>query len=213
MYGQADFESANLLLSSILWDSLLSDSDVNNSWSIFKEVFLNIMSITIPTKASYPTTHSPWINKAFLSKVKKCNHLFARAKCTGSTSLWFAYRKQCSNTLSLLRHLKKQFFDRLSLSPSLRFFWSFVKKLTQKQNQILTLHHNDVSASTSDAKANLLNNFFAQSFNPCISSPSCLSHSFTFSDHPPDLLRTSYILFINYQQTRHVAPMVFLLKC
>ena len=29
VYGQADFESANLLLSSIPWDSLLSDSNVN----------------------------------------------------------------------------------------------------------------------------------------------------------------------------------------
>ena len=38
---------------------------------------------------------------------------------------------------------------------------------------------------------NLLNNFSGQSFNPYTNSPSCLSHSLTFSDPPaPDLLCT-----------------------
>ena len=65
---QADFKSANLLLSSIPWDSLLSDSDVNYSWSVFKEVFLNIMNRTIPTKVSYSTTHPPLDLFGHLSK-------------------------------------------------------------------------------------------------------------------------------------------------
>ena len=65
-------------------------SNVNYNWSIFKEIFLNIMNRTISTKVSYPTTHPPWINKAFLSMVKKRKQLFARAKRNVSTSLWFA---------------------------------------------------------------------------------------------------------------------------
>ena len=102
---------------------------------------------------------------------------------------------------------KETIFNHLSLSPSPRSFWSSVKKLTQKQNQIPTLHHNDISASTSDAKANLLNNFFAQSFNPCTSSPLCLSHSLEFSDPPPYLLCTpEQVLHLIHQLPTDTSP-------
>ena len=42
------------LLSSIDWKELLPLSDPNSSWAIFKELFLCIMTTTVPSKLVYP---------------------------------------------------------------------------------------------------------------------------------------------------------------
>ena len=47
LYSKGDFKAANVILSSLPWDSLLSSTDVNYSWSIFKEVFIDVMNCTI----------------------------------------------------------------------------------------------------------------------------------------------------------------------
>ena len=61
LYNKADFYSANLLLSSIPWKSLDSQTDVNYSWFIFKEIFLDVMKHTIPSKLDIHHTSPPLV--------------------------------------------------------------------------------------------------------------------------------------------------------
>ena len=58
LYSKGVFKAVNLVLSSFPWDSLLSSTDVNYSWSMFKKVFIEVMSCTIPSKL-VPTKNSP----------------------------------------------------------------------------------------------------------------------------------------------------------
>ena len=49
--------------------------------------------------------------------------------------------------------------------------------------------------------------FFTHSFNPCTSSPLCLSHSLTFIDPPPDLLCTpEQVLHLIHQLPTDTSP-------
>ena len=114
-----DFEHANALLCSIDWKELLPLSDPNASWTIFKELFLRIMMITIPRKVMYPPTNSslPWINCSFLNHIKIRNSIFSSAKRTGSPSLWAKYRSYRNKGLAYLRHVKSKFFYILLTSP------------------------------------------------------------------------------------------------
>ena len=66
---------------------------------------------------------------------------------------------------SLLRSLKSRFFQSLSVSPNSRSFWSAVNKIRKKPVSVQTLLYNGISASTPQAKADVLNEYFSSCFN------------------------------------------------
>ena len=90
----------NAILSSLPWDSLLSSTDVNYSWSMFKEVFIEIMNCTIPSKLVLIKNSPPWANNHLLSCICKHNALFTKAKKAKSSSLMSQYRICRNKTLS-----------------------------------------------------------------------------------------------------------------
>ena len=169
---------------------ILSTSDVNHSWLVFKHTFLKIMHLTIPSKIASPTPHPPWISRSLLSSFRRRNLLYKRAKLTNSVQDWSLYRSFRNSTLALLRSLKSKFFRSLSSSPSPRHFWSSVKKLRKKVTSVPPLLHNNHFIHSDSSKASLLNNFFSSCFNSSTPSLSSLpSHpSPPSTPCPPDLL-------------------------
>ena len=65
LYSKSDFKAANAILSSLPWDSLLSSTDVNYFWSMFKEVFIEVMNRTIPSKLVLIKNSPPWAKTTF----------------------------------------------------------------------------------------------------------------------------------------------------
>ena len=82
LYNQADILLIITFLSSIPWTSILSSSDVDHSWLVFKHTFLKIMHLTIPSKIVSPPPHPPCISRSLLSSFKRRNFLYKRAKST-----------------------------------------------------------------------------------------------------------------------------------
>ena len=161
-YDKADFSLANQLISSIPWESILPPSHTDVAWIIFKELFLRIMHKTIPSEIVYPLPcpSRPWVTQALLRLIKSRNLLFSSARSSGSPALWSAYRNCRNRSLSLLRSLKRQFFNRLSSSPTPCSFWSSLRKLRKSPICIPTLTHNSLFATSPETKAKLLNSFF-----------------------------------------------------
>ena len=187
LYNKADFHSANLLLSSIPWKSLLSQNDVNYSWLIFKEIFLDVMKRTIPSKLVFHHKSPPWSNDHLLACIKRRHRLFSLAKQTRSSFLMSLYRSCRNKTLSYQWSLKAAFFNRLSIGS--KSFWSLLHKLKMKP-VILNFTYNGLSVSTPTSKANFLNDFFCRRFSsstPPLSNAN-ISLSPISSICPPDLL-------------------------
>ena len=166
LYNSADFSLTNKFLSSIPWNSILSHTDVNSAWLTFKFTFLQIIRLTIPSKLVSSPPHPPWITRSFLSRIKRRNLLYKRAKSSNSPALWSSYRSFRNATLSYLRSLKAKFFRRLSSSPNSRSFWSSIKKLRKKSSSIPPLSFSGDLFHSDASKANLLNDFFSSCFNP-----------------------------------------------
>ena len=192
LYNHADILLINRFLSSIPWTSILSTSDVNHAWLVFKHTFLKVMHLTIPSKIASPPPQPPWISKSLLSSFKYRNFFYKRAKFTNSVHDWSLYRSFRNSTLSLLRSLKFNFFHSLSSSPSPRHFWSSVKKLRKKTTSIPLLSHNNSIIHSDLSKASLLNDFFSTCFNSSTPplTPIPTSHSPPSSPSPPDFLCT-----------------------
>ena len=113
LYSKGDSKTANLILSSLPWDSLLSSNDVNYSWSLFKEVFVEVMNCAIPSKLVPIKNSPPWVNNHLPSCIHKRNVLFTKIKRAKSSSLMSQYRICRNKTLSYQHHLKSTFFHKL----------------------------------------------------------------------------------------------------
>ena len=160
LYHRADTLTMNKLLWSTHWTSILSTTDVNHSWQVFKHIFLKVMHLTIPSQIVSPSLHPPWIPRSLLSCFKRRNLLYKRAKSTNSPHDWSIYRSFRNSTLTRLCSLKFKFFHSLSSPPTPRHFWSSVKKLRKKATSILPLFDNNSLVHSDLHKANLLNHFF-----------------------------------------------------
>lgn len=190
LYDQANYQLANDLLSSVPWESTLPFSDTESAWLMFKHIFLSIMHTAIPSKLVYPSPcfSIPWINGSLLSHIKFRNSLYRSAKRTRSLSLWSYYRYFRNKTLSLLRSFKCRFFQSLPVSPNSHSFWSTVNKIHKKPVSVPTLLFNGISASTPQAKADVLNEYFSSCFNKSCTPLSAIATPSLSPVIPADLL-------------------------
>ena len=80
LYHLTDFECANALLFSIDWKRINTLSDSNASWAIIKELFLCIMTTTVPSKLVYHPMYTnssfPWVIHFFINQVKIRKSIF-----------------------------------------------------------------------------------------------------------------------------------------
>ena len=187
LYSKGDFKVANVILSSLPSYSLLSSTDVNYSWSMFKEVFIEVMNRTIPSKLVLIKNSPPWANNHLLSCIRKRNALFSKAKRAKSSSLMSQYCICRNKTLSYQHHLKSTFFHKLSSSSYCR---SLFKKLNKKSSSISTLFFN---GSTPFLKANLINQFFCNCFNLSLPPLSTASGDPGSSEDCPSYLLCSIV--------------------
>ena len=193
LYSKGDFKAANVIPYSLPWDFLLSSTDVNYSWSILKDIFVEVMNRTIPSKLVPIKNSPPWANNHLLSCIRKCNALFTKAKRAKSSSLMSQYRICRNKTLSYQRHLKSTFFHKLSPSSSSKDFWSLFKKLNKKSSSIPTVYFNGSSATTALPKANMINQFFCNCFNLYVSPLSTASEDSGPSEDCPSYLLCSNV--------------------
>ena len=114
MYGQADFDLARALISSIDWDAICMISDeVEASWHTWKLTFMNIMKTAIPHRQITMLKNLPWITYGIVKFMQKRDRVVCTAKRSGSAELWNKY-KQIRNLITRFKHAKRQFFQRLN---------------------------------------------------------------------------------------------------
>ena len=160
-YGLADWDKACELIEATDWMSLLDHSDVDRSWSNWKNAFLTIMEECIPKATLPPKRNRPWLTKKLIQAIKRRNALFKRAKTTGNYSKYQSYRNK---VVGYLRQAKKTYFQKLNPKCP-RQFWKVCKLLNSTNSTIPTLVHGDTTAQTDVQKAEMLNSFFASCFN------------------------------------------------
>ena len=71
LYDKANFPQANGIINSIPWDHILSESDTESSWLIFKKLFIHFMHKTIPSETVFLLPHilCPPVSLALFSLV------------------------------------------------------------------------------------------------------------------------------------------------
>lgn len=104
--------------------------------------------------------------------MKKREKAHARAKATGTDEAWGFFRELRNKVVSTLRQAKSDFYCALSNKiTKLKDFWSSYRSLTKEYRRVPhQLSRGSCSATTSLAKASLLNEQFFSHFTPVSAS-------------------------------------------
>ena len=126
---------------------------------------MTILPLSIPSKVVKPNRKlTDNLKRALKRKLK----LFQQAKRLSTERAWSKYNEARNKATTALCSANSNFFK--SLAAKLRSpkdFWAAYHKLSSKKDIIPTdLKLDNITACTSQAKANLLNSFFSSCFSP-----------------------------------------------
>jgi len=165
-YNQADFDTANSLLSEIPYDPLQSNS-IDSSWAQWKDKFLSIMSQCIPNKIASIKNEPRWITRKIKLLIKKRSRLFQQAKRGYNPRVW-KYQSARNKIVSAVRSAKATYLRNLTNQLNApRDFWSHYHSVKCLPSRIpATLQNGSTSSTTTLSKANMLNKYFCSFMNP-----------------------------------------------
>ena len=132
-YKHADFDRANELLCDIGLDNIMNPYDIQMSWKRFKSTFLDVMEQCIPRSVLTARNNLPWLTKEIIQLIRKRNHHFRKAKCSGDRDDYLKFRQVRNRVVAELRLAKRRFFANLH-PQNQREFWKIMKSLTPKEN-------------------------------------------------------------------------------
>ena len=139
-------------------------SDVDQCWESWRDLFYNAVESFIP-KIKLKDAKS-WIDGKIIKQSKKKKRLLKQAKQSNSAVHWDNYRLICKQIKTATKRKYSEFPKDLQsdLKDNPKKFWNFYRSKTKSARIPKVVHLGSVKASTSAAKANLLNHFFASVF-------------------------------------------------
>jgi len=102
-----------------------TDSDVEYLWSTFKEKCNSVLMTKIPSKLSSSKFYQPWINKSIKQLTRRKQHLYNKARRSGSAAHWNTYKtfkRYTQQHAKMLMKVKFKALSQLSLVTTLSVF-------------------------------------------------------------------------------------------
>lgn len=166
-YNLADFAGACDQLDELYLEDVLVPNNIDQSLLKWSELFLRTMHQFIPHAMLPDRQTLPWLTKTLVNAIKRRNYLFKKSKQTGDEGSFLKYKTLRNKIVRDLRKAKQAFFSNLQPNNS-KQFWRTVRQISTTRTTIPVLSsstNEQLSATTSSEKSNLLNNYFSDCFN------------------------------------------------
>ena len=137
-YSKYDKETFNNDLKSVSFDTVFSCSNVNNAWSNFKSIFLDICGKHAPliTK-KIRGSKCPWLTSEVSKLINTRQYQLRKAKRSGLDEDWSNYRKSRNQVTAAIRSAKAS-YNRKLIEENLdcpRSFWKTIKKVLPNKSK------------------------------------------------------------------------------
>ena len=169
-FKNANFDNFRDKLSSINWDFIDVNDDIDIITDIFTEKFMGAAKDTIPNKECYIRgKDKPWMRNEIRKQIRIRRRIHRYAKRINSPEYWQIYRVQRNKVTSLVRKSKDEYYKQLTDSintdhnKSSKSWWRLCKFLyTGKTNQhtIPPIIINDRVLTKDTDKAEAFNEYF-----------------------------------------------------
>ncbi len=171
-YDKADCSALNKHLLSLDWPDVLTASDIDSAWIAWKSSFLSTVKKYIPSKVIKKVKpKNPVVTKDIENVIKEKRKAYRTYKRNPTNDNREAFNSVRNRVTHLIRKASRAHTStlhrrlRLDPSPSASSdFWQHIKAITGKTKKTIIpdLITQDQTATDARAKANLLNNFFAE---------------------------------------------------
>ena len=168
-YFKGNYEEMSLGLGTMDWVSLLYGLDLSDSWDTFAENIIKLVEANVPvSKASRePVKSSPYVNNHCLLAIKHKHSKWTKYQHCKSDVNYAQYKIARNLVISELRKAKYDYEKDLAakIKTNNKLFWGYVRSKLKTKSMIGQLEAPDGSLiDDSQAKANLLNNYFVSVF-------------------------------------------------
>ncbi len=192
----------NIELQNVEWHHLLSSSDTEKCWQIFKSKLESCCDKHIPKVTIKNGFQPPWFDSEVFSKCREKERVRIELKCCRNQN---ALTRESVESASLVefsppspeevaleikfKNLRRQvnqlirakmrsnFSEEQRVNTITKKFWSYVKATSNTHRIPESVHHNGVHRSNTTEQANLFNNYFFEQF----SSPSIYDININYS--------------------------------
>ena len=163
LYHKGDYDGIKSYMNTFP-ESFLSSDPYNNSveqnWLSFKVAVQEAINKYIPQRQNKSSRHIPWINLSIKYLMKDRKQLYAKAKKDQTPEAWEAYRRTRNRAINNAHtDCQGQLFE-TSFNTISKKFWKYVKSLRKDCAGIALLKCNGMTISSSEDKAEVLNNQF-----------------------------------------------------
>ncbi|KFV93308.1 hypothetical protein N327_13538, partial [Fulmarus glacialis] len=164
---KANFRLFRALVCGIPWETALGIKGVNESWEIWKDIFLRAqeLSILMGKKSGRGGRRPAWLTQDLLAKLKHKTKMHRKWR-HGYTS-WVDYRDMAQECRKGIRKAKAQLELNLARDvKNKKCFFRYIGQQRKMKETVPTLMSKMGDLATSDVeKAEVLNNFFALIFS------------------------------------------------
>lgn len=152
-------------ISKKICDLINGNTNIEELWSIFKNLILESVANHVPAKMSRSKKSLPWINNNLRKMLKKKSRLYKKAK---SSNNWVKYKQFSKDVKRCLRrsewsHTNQVILDGFENNNS-KPFWSYVKAKKQENVGVSPLKLKGNLITDSKGKANILIDQFKSVF-------------------------------------------------
>lgn len=183
-YNQGDFDAFNNDLSTIDWETNLSNLALDDAVNFFYATIESFRSKYVPTKHIRKRTYPPWYSSALIKVLKEKYKFISKYKVYGMIS-----DKQSINVLTKRAKLLEAECYRLyitrvesSIKTNPKHFWSYFKSLSKTNALPNTMKYNNSISSSGNEICDLFASYFNSNFLlpdnlPCTDRPGGTSSS------------------------------------
>ena len=159
------------LLSSVDWNDILLNEEINVSTKIFTDTLFDIAKQCMPSKTvKVKTNDAPWINEEIRLLIAEKNKIHKKAKQSNKEEDWANFRRFRNKVVEKIRQRKKEYVEEIDKKVSdqnnfnTKDWWKLVHSFWAKKglqtNEIPPLEANGHIYYSNKEKSDLLNNFF-----------------------------------------------------
>ena len=147
------------------WNLVTNQSDVNNAWSIWSNMFIDVCDKHAPMKEKRIRTYLPdWITSDFLKLSKDRDFYYNKACKTNDPLDWNKAKALRNKVNNLNKSLKKNFYNKEienNLKDSKKL-WKTIKKVipNKTKNSVGNIKTENRNTTNDTDTANVFNNYF-----------------------------------------------------
>ena len=141
--------------------------NIDIAWTKWSNTFLAVVNTFIPRKQTSRSYIPPYFTSEIVHLLHQKETTRKRAEKLDSVAIWEKFRDLRRRAKTLIKSRKRDYIKNLaeSLPTNPKKFWNFFKSKSSKSSLPDTMTLSDTSFTTSTAKADALNQFFASVFH------------------------------------------------